>query len=126
MKGALAETYTDLCKSNKWYGTYLFILCGMQYWYSLLQGNEQAFTLFNFCINPSHKDSVQIQQQACTVVEPSIHDNAGEDDVSVSTIVCTSPEVPPPNQFEPTAVASPTMLSSSPDQSSAAFLGGNN
>ena len=34
-----------------------------------------------------------------TIVEPSIHDNAGKDSVSVidnSTIVCTSPEIPPP------------------------------
>ena len=28
--------------------------------HSQLQGNEQAFTLFEFFINPSHEDSVQI------------------------------------------------------------------
>ena len=60
-----------------------------------------------------------------TTVEPSIHDNAGEDNVSVidnSTIVCTSPEIPPPNQSEPTDVASPSLLSSS-QQSGSSFLG---
>ena len=27
--------------------------------HSQLQGNEQAFILFDFCINPSHEDSVK-------------------------------------------------------------------
>ena len=28
--------------------------------HSQLQGNEQAFTFFDLCINPSHEDSAQI------------------------------------------------------------------
>ena len=58
-----------------------------------------------------------------TIVELSIHDNAGKDNVSIidnSTIVCTSPEIPPPNQSEPTDAS---LLSSSHEQSGSSFLG---
>ena len=44
--------------------------------HSQLQGNEQAFTLFDFCINVSHEDSVQIvynegfMQNTCCIIPP--------------------------------------------------------
>ena len=56
-----------------------------------------------------------------TAVGPSIHDNGGEDNVSAtdnSIIVCTSHEFPPPNQ---SAVAIPSLLSSSTEQSGSSF-----
>ena len=44
--------------------------------HSQLQGNEWVSTLFDFCINPSHEDSVQIvyyeeiMQNTCCIIPP--------------------------------------------------------
>ena len=50
----------DLCKSNNTELTPSY--CGVcsNDIHSQLQGNEQAFTLFDFWINPSHEDSIRI------------------------------------------------------------------
>ena len=76
----------------------------------------------NSCPNDNIISANSVNSATSTVIEPSIHDSAGEDNVSV-TDNFTSPEFPPPNQSEPTAVASPSLLSSSPERSGSSFLG---
>ena len=63
MKGTLAETYTRegfMQKQQMIRNLPLHIVVCSNDIHSQLQGNEQAFTLFDFCINPSHEDSIQI------------------------------------------------------------------
>ena len=63
MKGTLAETYTREGFMQKqqmiWNLPFYCGVCSNDI-HSQLQRNEQAFSLFDFCINPSHEDSVQI------------------------------------------------------------------
>ena len=64
MKGTLAETYTRegfmQKQSNDMELTPSYCVACSNDIHSQLQGNEQAFSLFDFCINPSHEDRVQI------------------------------------------------------------------